>query len=158
MPEQLDDIFIPAMENGSEQPSSMFHALHTLADQAVGVKLFTITAYDLEKGVSERRYTNMPDAYPVSGTKPLSPGKWSTIVLERHETFVANTISEIAEVFNDHALIHSLGCASVINVPVIVGGRNIGSINCLHEAGHYTPSRVQAAQFLKIPGAVCLLS
>ena len=38
-----------------------------------------------------------------------------------------------------------------------VAGEVRGTINCLHEAGFYTPERVQAAEALKLPGAVCLL-
>ena len=66
-------------------------------------------------------------------------------------------IEEIAEVFGDHALIDALGCQSVINVPIVVGGTVIGTINCLHEKGYYTPERVAAAEALKLPGAVCML-
>jgi len=42
-------------------------------------------------------------------------------------------------------------------VPIIVAGEFNGTINCLHEAGYYTPERVEAAEALKLPGAVCLL-
>lgn len=44
-----------------------------------------------------------------------------------------------------------------MNVPIIVAGEVIGTINCLHEAGFYTPEKIQAAEALKLPGALCLL-
>ncbi|MGP1355526.1 GAF domain-containing protein, partial [Roseicyclus sp.] len=94
---------------------------------------------------------------PVSGEKPLQSGRWTDVVEGRHETFVANTIEEIADVFPDHELIRSLGCESCMNVPVVVGGAVIGTLNCLHEAGHYTPDRVAAAEALKLPGAAAFL-
>ena len=83
--------------------------------------------------------------------------RWSEKVEGRHETFVANTIAEIAEVFPDHELILSLGCESCINIPVVIGGQVAGTLNCLHEAGHYTPERVAASEQLKLPGAVAFL-
>ena len=65
----------------------------------------------------------MPDDYPVSGEKTLQHNKWTETVLHRHETFVANSIEEIAEVFPDFELIRSLGCESCLNLPVVIGGR-----------------------------------
>jgi len=40
-------------------------------------------------------------------------------------------------VFFDHELIASLGCASVLNVPVVWDDRVLGTINLLHEAEWY---------------------
>jgi GAF domain-containing protein len=70
---------------------------------------------------------------------------------------VANSIEEIAAVFSDHELIRSLGCESCLNLPIVVGGIVIGTLNCLDEAGHYTPERVAASETLKQAGAVAFL-
>lgn len=134
-----------------------FDALQALTKDVVGVKLFTVMTRDSKEGVASRIYSNMPDAYPVSGTKPANETDWTRQVIGEKRTFVANDIDAIAQVFDDFELIRSLGCESVINVPIIVGGEVMGTINCLHEAGYYTPERVQAAEALKLPGAVCLL-
>lgn len=149
--------FTAALAQAEGQPGKICAALEQLTRELVGVKLFTIMTSDTTGKQSERIYSNMPEAYPASGTKPYNDTVWSKITLEDKQTFVANTIDDIAKVFDDHELIASLGCASVINVPVIVEGKVIGTINCLHEAGFYTPERVQAAEALKLPGAVCLL-
>jgi GAF domain-containing protein len=97
------------------------------------------------------------DAYPELGTKPVNETWWTDHVLDGHKTFVANDIDAIAEVFPDHELIASLGCQSVINVPIIINGAVYGTINCLDEAGHYTPERVAASDALKLPGAAAFL-
>ncbi|WP_176082734.1 GAF domain-containing protein [Martelella sp. HB161492] len=149
--------FTRAMASDTAQPETAFKALEALAKDVVGVKLFTVMIADTDARVSERVYSNMPDVYPVSGTKPYNETYWSDVTLKRRETFVANTIEAIAEVFFDHKLINELGCQSVINVPVTVDGQVIGTINCLHEEGFYTPERVAAAEALKLPGAVCVL-
>lgn len=149
--------FVSALASPQNQPQTACDALYELARDLVGVKLFTLLSYDFEAGVSARFYSNMPGAYPVSGTKPINKTYWSGIVIDQKKTFVANSIDKIAEVFFDHELIQSLGCESVINVPVVIGGNVIGSINCLHEANYYTEDRVRAAEALKLPAAACFL-
>lgn len=149
--------FIAALASDGPQPATACAALESLTKALVGVKLFTLMVSDTATREAERIYSNMPDAYPVFGTKPYNETRWSEITLTRQQTFAANTIEEIAEVFGDHELIHALGCESVINVPVVVCGSVIGTINCLHERGFYTPKRVQAAEALKLPGAACMM-
>lgn len=139
------------------QPSAVFKALETLVDQTIGARLFTLMQIDYARGVAWRTYSNMPDAYPTSGEKPVQDNAWTAQVQGRHETFVANTIEEIAAVFPDFELIQSLGCESCINIPVVIKGRVLGTLNCLHEAGHYTPERVAASETLKEPGALAFL-
>ena len=126
-------------------------------NDTVGVTLFTIMRLNREKGVAERIFSNMPEAYPAGGEKQMEPNKWTEIVEEREQTFVANTIEEIAEVFGDHELIQSLGCESVMNVPINIRGQVVGTLNCLNVAGHYTPERVAASEALKLPGALAFL-
>lgn len=134
-------------------------ALHRLACALVGARLFTVMRVDLELGVASRSYTSDPTSYPTSGTKPMEPNPWFEIVGERHETFVANTLAEIAGVFPDHALIGSLGCGSVVNLPVLRAGRLVGTINLLDVAGHYTPARVVTIETdLKLPAMAALLA
>jgi len=57
--------------------------------------------------------------------------------------FVANTIADIAKVFPDYELIDSLGCQSVVNMPVVLGRELVGTVNMLDVEGHYTPERVE---------------
>lgn len=139
------------------QPAAVFAALEQLVRETIGVKLFTLMEIDRKRGVAWRNYSNMPDAYPTSGEKPLQSNSWTEQVQDRQETFVANTIDEIAAVFPDHELIQSLGCESCLNLPIVVGGVVIGTLNCLHEAGHFTPERINAAQTLKQAGALAFL-
>ena len=139
------------------QPTKAFEALEALTKELVGVKLFTVMTSATKSKLSERVYSNMPDAYPVSGTKPYTEDIWTEITLRDQQTFVANTIDDISKVFDDYELIRSLGCESVINVPVVIDGAVVGTINCLHEQGFYTDDRVAAAEALKLPGAICMM-
>lgn len=142
---------------GQGQPMAAMQALEHLALNSVGAKLFTLTTVEPGTGEAARVYSNMPDAYPVSGRKPADFSDWSRQVLGERRTFVANTIEDIAAVFPDHPLIKSLGCESVINVPVEVNGAVVGTVNLLHRAGFYTSDKVAAAESLKLPAALCFL-
>ena len=149
--------FTKAVAAEGADPQVAFSALCELTRDVVGVKLFTVMTYDDRTGMAGRVYSNMPEAYPVSGTKPANETDWSRQVIKEKRTFVANDIEGIAAVFDDHELIKSLGCESVLNIPIVIGGQVLGTINCLHEAGFYTKEKVDAAEALKLPGAVCLL-
>ena len=149
--------FVTALARGVDQPMATFSALCELSRDVVGHRLFTLMTFDSNTSEACRIFSNMPHDYPVSGKKPANETHWSRQVIGNGETFVANTIEEIAEVFPDYALIDSLGCQSVINIPVFVAGRFLGTINCLDEAGHYTAERVASSEALKIPGAASFL-
>lgn len=135
-----------------------FAALQALAEATVGVKLFTAMKVDMANDVSRRAYTSDPANYPTSGTKPINYGPWFDIVHKQRAYFVANTIEDIAKVFFDHELINSLGCQSVVNMPVIIGGTLVGTVNMLHEAGYYTPERVETIrEVLSIPAKLTMV-
>jgi hypothetical protein len=139
-------------------PDSGLRALDELANSLVGHRLFTVTLVDEAADVVRRAYSSRPAEYPTSGTKPLrgNTGTWFDTVFHQRRTFVANTIEDIAKVFPDHALIASLGCGSVVNLPIVLGGELVATINLLDAAGHYTPERVATAEMkLAIPARLC---
>jgi hypothetical protein len=109
--------------------------------QAAGVRLFTITVVDREAGLARRAYSSHPVDYPVTGTKPIGDDGWSRQVLGQGQSFVANTTSEFAIYFGDHALINALGCQSAMNIPVQREGVVAGTVNLLDVEGHFTPER-----------------
>lgn len=146
-----------AIASDGPQPQTAFDALHHMAVRVVGVKLFTLSTFDRKVGEARRLYSNMPEAYPISGLKPVEEDDWTQLVLDDHQTFVANDIDGIADVFPDFELIKSLGCQSVVNVPISVQGAVVGTINCLHEAGYYTAERLAQTEVLKLPGAACFM-
>lgn len=140
---------------GSDAP---WIALETLARKLVGAKLFTTMTVDMKDQVARRAYSSDPVSYPASGTKPIRYDSWFDIVHRERKSFVANTIEDIAKVFPDYELIDSLGCQSVINIPVEVGGELLGTVNCLDIAHHYTPERVAASELLKAPARLAFLA
>ncbi|WP_217284127.1 hypothetical protein [Brucella pituitosa] len=91
--------FVHAVADAGSQPEKAYAALEQLVKGIVGAKLFTIMTADTSDKQAERIYSSMPDVYPVSGTKPYNETEWSEITLNRKDTFVANTIEDIAKVF-----------------------------------------------------------
>lgn len=154
---QAIDEFCAALASSEGQPRATYSGLERLAQRLVGAKLFSLMLVDEASATATRIYTSNEDAYPVSGTKAFPRNEWATTVLSEGRTFVANSIDEIRAVFPDHEVIRSLGCESVLNVPVILGGSVAGTINCLHGPGHYSVELVQASQALKVPGAAAVL-
>lgn len=149
--------FAKALAQIQNQPTLTYEALYALTNELIGVKLFTLTELDSERKEARRIYSNMPEAYPLLGIKQVTEDAWSRQVLVQHQTFVANSIEDIAQVFSDFELIRSLGCESALNIPIVVGGQILGTINCLHDAGHYTPERFVRSHALKASGAAAFL-
>jgi hypothetical protein len=124
-------------------PDAAFGALQALVQATVGAKLFTFMTVDMEAEVARRAYTSDAANYPTSGTKPIRYDSWFDIVHKERKYFFANTTVSIAKVFPDYELINSLGCQSVVNMPVVIGGELVGTVNMLDVDGYYTPERVQ---------------
>ena len=95
---------------------------------------------------SERFYTNMPAEYPVGGRKPVTDSAWMQTIIGRGEPYIGRTRDDIREVFYDYELIWSLGCESVLNMPVRWRGQTMGTLNLLHRAGFYDESHIEAVQ------------
>ena len=138
--------------------SEVFRALHLLADTLVGAKLFTIMRVDMDAMLASRWYTSDAENYPTSGTKPVEMNRWFEVVHGKQQSFVANTLADIATVFSDHELIGSLGCGSVVNLPVILGGKLVATVNMLDAEHHYTEERVALVeQELLLPSMAAVL-
>jgi len=134
----------------------LWAALDILAFAEIGHILFTVTTVEMNEGVARRVYTNHPKQYPVSGTKPIHRDEWFDIVHGQRRSFVANTIEDIAKVFPDHELINSLGCGSVLNLPIFLRNELVATVNMLAEEQHYSTERVAAAEaLLPIPASLC---
>lgn len=124
---------------------------------ALGARLFTVTKLDEAAAQFARVFTSHPVEYPVSGTKPMEKDGWYDATIVGKRTFVANTAPEFAKYFIDHELIVSLGLGSCINLPVVDGGKVVGTVNILAEVGHFTPERLAGYEAL-VAGATPALA
>jgi GAF domain-containing protein len=123
-----------------------FAALEAAAREQVGVRLFTVLAWDDDRGALHRIHTSHPVEYPTGGEKVFPrEAPWVGRVVVQQQPYLGRDPAAVAAVFDDHELIASLGCGAVVNVPVVDGGRTLGVLNLLDAEGAYTDDSVSAA-------------
>jgi hypothetical protein len=118
-------------------PSEAYRAIDALAQRVFQHRLFTVTRSILETSEVERVYSSNPAAYPVGGRKQKQNTPWGEQVLDRGQMLICNGAAEIERVFADHALILSLGIAALINVPVLLAGRSMATMNVARANGGF---------------------
>jgi hypothetical protein len=120
-----------------EQPGTTFRAIDAVLASEPGHILFTVLVHHPALRQSERFYSNQPDAYPVGGRKPVTDSAWMQRVIHGGQPYIGRTREDIAANFFDHALIHSLGCDSILNMPVRWRKQTIGTLNLCNRGGFY---------------------
>jgi hypothetical protein len=135
----LDDLagLVDALRSIGEA-APVYVAAEALSAEVIGHRLFTIMRLDASRAEVERVHSSMPAVYPVGGRKAKKETAWSDHTLRDMKVFRASGADAIRAAFEDHATILSLGLGSVLNIPLVLGGRCIGTMNLLHEAGWYT--------------------
>ena len=126
-------------------PHDAFMKLYQWVNKTIGIKLFTLTTFDIPNAEAQRVYSNMP----------IEKSTWTETVLDNHKSFVANNIDDIAEVFSDFKLIQSLGCESVCNLPIITDGKLLGTVNCLDVKNYFTAKKIKELENIKLPAISC---
>jgi hypothetical protein len=131
----FDSCVAALREHASKE--ALFKVLDKALADTVGHKLFTLL-YVAPSGLRVKRiYTNMPKEYPVGGFKDVTATPWSAHVIDNQRPYIGYTADDIRWAFYDHELIRSLGCDSVVNMPVVYDGRVLGTMNILAGARHY---------------------
>jgi GAF domain-containing protein len=128
------------------QPHATFEAIDAALAALIGHRLFTILVHHRAAQESERIYSNLRDAYPVGGRKPITNSPWMEQVMHRGLPYIGLNANDIRDVFFDHELILSLGCQSVLNVPIRWQGQTWGTLNLLHQENWYGPQHVEPAR------------
>ncbi|WP_112324377.1 DUF2817 domain-containing protein [Oceanibium sediminis] len=132
--------------SAAQAPGDAYRALQALSQTVIGARLFTIMELVDDTRAGQRIYSSEPASYPVSGIIPLKDNLWYDTAVRQQRPFVANDASGLQAVFADHELIASLGCASVLNLPITLDGKLEATVNLLDVAGHYDAERVALAQ------------
>jgi GAF domain-containing protein len=129
---------LAARVRAAHRPAEIFAAVEALCADAIGQRLFTVMRFDAESFEVERLYTSDAAAYPVGGRKKKARDAWGEHVLVEARAFRANTPEEIRATFDDHDKILALGIGAILNIPLVHGGRCVGTMNFCHVAGWYT--------------------
>lgn len=127
---------------------------HLIATYELG--LVTVTYRDTTDGSFLRLFSSMPDAYEAQGRKPANETDWSQHVITDQKTFVANDYEGMARVMYDHEKIRSLGLESILNIPIVVSGDVVGTLNCLGPDGHMSGDIIAGCEAMRLAVAVAL--
>jgi hypothetical protein len=97
----------------------------------------------------ERIWSSNPAVYPVSGRKRKAMTPWTNQLLCRGEVFIGEGETALAQVFDDHALIASLGLRAVVNVPLLDDrGACFATFNVLGTGPLWRPDEVLLVRLL----------
>jgi hypothetical protein len=136
---------ICAAQAEAQQPAACFGALDRALQQCVGHQLMTILRIDETETWSERMYSSRPDIFSPQGRKSLAAAPQMRRVIAGGRPLIVDGEAAIRAAFPDHALIFSLGCRCVLNVPVRWRGRSVANLNLLGAAA-YSDSDAALAQ------------
>ena len=104
---------------------------------AIGHLMFTALQHNEKTGSVTRLYSSNPDLYPVGGSKAMGPTPWGDQVLKHGRPFLGRNADDMHWAFPDHGTLAAQGMQSVLNLPVRVFGKTLGTINLTHQTGHY---------------------
>lgn len=125
-----------------EAPHPMLHSLDVITQRAVGHRLFTALRYDLEAGLAYRLYSSAPSLYPATGTKEIATAPALRNMVQNGRPLLTPDANAVRQNFPDADAIFSLGCASILNIPVYGQGRLLGQINLLHGENHFQAAHI----------------
>ena len=114
----------------------------------LGPGLLTINAWHAGTAEIERIWSSDPVAYPPGGKKSKPDSPWRRQLLEAGEVFVGEGDAALAAVFDDVALIRSLGCTAVVNVPLCKAGRVFGTFNYLSDRAAWDAREIATLRVL----------
>ena len=121
---------------------AFYNKLDKSIKHIIGHKLFTLTVIDRSTKYVERVYSNNKKIYPLLGTKQIPNNAWTRKVIIEKKQFLALNLKEIKKLFFDYEIIQSLGCGSIINIPILNNKKILGTLNVLHKEKYYTKKSV----------------
>ncbi|MGE8161536.1 GAF domain-containing protein [Paraburkholderia sp. NPDC080076] len=128
---------LAAIQQQGGDADSIWSEFERSLTEVFGQRLFTVLAYDEASSRLGRLHSNRLDINPVGGLKRVTQSRWSDQVLRRGEIFVGSSREDIKAVFSEYEVLWSIGCESVLNIPVRKSGVTLGTMNLLGEAGLY---------------------
>lgn len=109
-----------------------------------GYKLFTLTVTHPGGSHVVRLFSSAEGAYGTSGTKPVEKeGGWYERVFVEQKPFLGRTIADVKDYFPDYEKIAEMGLGAVLNLPVVVLGEVIGTVNLLDADHAYSEEDAQ---------------
>jgi hypothetical protein len=140
----------------AREPSDVFTALAAILRERIGYGLLTMLRLEADGEHVTRIFTTNERHYPLAGAEALGSTAWGDHVLLQGRPFLGVDRAAVRWAFpGDHELIESLGLGSTMNVPIMMLGRTLGSMNILDGEYRYNEGHLAAvcsvAAFLVAP-------
>ena len=136
-------IIVKLLSESKNLNANIFYKKLDLAiKKTVGHKLFTLMVVDKSGKYVERVYSNNKKIYPLLGTKPIPKNAWTKRVIINKKEFLGSNFNQIKKLFFDYKIIKSLGCGSIINIPIINNKNVLGTLNILHKENYYNKKSI----------------
>ena len=130
-----------ATEPSLERSNNLWSAASNALVSYYGFSLFTVLSFASPTGV-ERVYTTRSELHPrgkreprlgVSGSVATPPKRdqWQQCLLVEGKPWIGSVKADLRDVFEDWELLWENELGSVMNVPLRLEGRTIGSLNML---------------------------
>lgn len=117
-----------------------------LCSKALNNDLFTAMRFHAVTMEVERLHSTLPESYRVSGRKPKRDTEWGKKVLIDREINLGFGAADIKWAFSDHETILELGLNAVLNVPIVLDGSVLGTINYLRGDPAFSSREVEFAE------------
>ncbi len=131
-----------------DQPAATFRAADATLAALVGHKVFTVLLHCPDERQFRRVYSSHPEVYPPGGCFDSEASPLWPRLLSLGRPYIGRTAADIRRTFLSHAVILSLGCESVLNMPVRWQGRTLGALNLLHERHWYSEADVPLVRLI----------
>src|ERR1700744_3931275 len=86
----------PALSQPHNQPHTAFAGLHAAAERLAGARLFTVLAFDFDRGQARRPYSSDEAIYPVGAGDPIGSTFWEETLIEKRQPLVLNSPAAMA--------------------------------------------------------------
>ena len=123
-----------------------FVDVERLCAQSIPFRMLTILQYQEVDGVVVRVHSSDPATYPIGGRKRLADFPTNHAAMADGDVFLAATKDDVRRAYADHAALFALGIKSILNVPVWVDGRRLGTLNLCGAEGSFGPAEVARAR------------
>ena len=125
-----------------------FVDVERLCAQSIPFRMLTILQYQEVDGVVVRVHSSDPAAYPIGGRKRLADFPTNHAAMADGDVFLAATKDDVRRAYADHAALFALGIEAILNVPVRVNGRRLGTLNLCGAEGSFGPEEMARAREL----------
>ncbi|MCK8787399.1 GAF domain-containing protein [Roseomonas sp. NAR14] len=147
LPCLIDGFEAAAREAG---PLPRIRAADRLGQALTGHRLLTAMVFDRDAMTVQRIFSSRPGEYPVGGRKPKRDTAWGRQVLLEGRRFEGRGEADIRAHFADHEVILGLGLRSVVNLPIMVAGHCVGTLNMLWSESEPGAEHVRVARLLAL--------